>query len=62
MNRFFAFLQGMAGILDFGNTLSVYSVLSAQEADNAACWSDWMAVGEDMKVALKKADDDMGRR
>ena len=47
-------LGGMASILDFGDTLTEYNTAnSPEQADVLALWSDWLAVGDDMWVALR---------
>lgn len=46
-------VSGVARILDFGNTLTVYSpTASGSQADLRAAWADWRAVGGDMWTAL----------
>lgn len=48
-----SFLEGVARIFDFGGTLNEYNgPSSGLEADAAALWSDWAAVGEDMRAAI----------
>lgn len=49
-----SFLEGVARIMDFGNTLSVYNNSPTPEmADYLAIMADWNAVGEDMKKAMQ---------
>ena len=53
-----AFLRGAARAIDLGATLNrdAYGVSrSAHEADSSAIRSDWIAVGRDLRSALKKA-------
>ena len=46
-----SFLEGIARIFDLGNTLSVYnSSSSPQDADFWACYSDYEAIGEDIRL------------
>ncbi len=52
-----SFLEGIARLFDFGNTLSQYyfnepDVLTPQEADALAIYSDWQAVGDDMREVM----------
>lgn len=48
-----SFLEGMARLFDFGNTLQVYNVSHDEaEADCAAIAADWHAIGEDMMRAV----------
>jgi hypothetical protein len=51
-----SFTEGIARILDFGNTLNEYndSWLS-EETDFRALQSDWEVIGNDMKEAVKLA-------
>ena len=53
-----SFLEGMARIWDFGNTLNVYNESSSLHmADAAALWMDWAAVGDDIRRAMREFDD-----
>ena len=55
-----SFLEGMARILEFGNTLNEYnSSQSEEEADEVAIYMDWLMVGGDLKSALKAARSDI---
>lgn len=48
-----SFLEGMARLFDFGDTLSEYnSALTPEQADRLALASDWRAVGLDMWLAM----------
>lgn len=58
-----SFCGGIAGLLDFGNTLSVYNVSpTPRQADYLALKSDWVAVGYDLRRAIKELDADKGMR
>lgn len=49
-----SFIEGIARILDFGSTLEVYNQSpTPQHADVEALLSDWMAIGEDMTLAIQ---------
>jgi hypothetical protein len=49
-----SFCEGMARILDFGNTLNEYnSSPSGEIADEIAIRMDWMMVGKDLRNAMK---------
>lgn len=48
-----SFLEGMARLFDFGNTLSEYNnSLTPEQADRLAIASDWRAIGLDMRHAM----------
>ena len=50
-----SFVSGMASVLDMAGTLTVYNEHETpEEADCAALFSDWLAVGEDIKNSIKK--------
>ena len=50
-----SFLGGAAALMDFGNTLTVYNEsLTVQQADFFAVKSDWMAVGDDLRRAIRE--------
>ncbi len=57
-NRLFAepsFLQGFSSIIDLGGTLQEYNTSRTEnEADINALLNDWLAVGNDIKGAVKK--------
>lgn len=67
MNRFTGLLyarptfwEGIARILDFGDTLTEYNISSTpEEADLEALRSDWYAIGQDMMHAVEVAKADM---
>ncbi|MBI4494715.1 MAG: hypothetical protein HY690_18215 [Chloroflexi bacterium] len=47
-----SFIDGLARLFDFGNTLTVYNTSARPEwADFLALKSDWMAVGNDVRRA-----------
>ncbi|MBE9008414.1 hypothetical protein IQ259_26020 [Fortiea sp. LEGE XX443] len=46
-------IEGIARIVDFGNTLQAYnSSLSPEQADYLALLSDWRVVGNDLRNAM----------
>ena len=48
------FLEGVARIFDFANVLQSYRYdTTAREADAKAVRSDWMAVGDDLRHAIR---------
>jgi hypothetical protein len=50
-----SFKEGVARILDLGNTLNVYNnSKSGEEADRKALESDWGTVGNDIRTAISK--------
>lgn len=49
-----SFAEGVARIMDFGNTLNEYNEsVSGKTADFRALKSDWETIGEDMKRAVR---------
>ena len=49
-----SFTQGLASALDIGGTLVVYNASSStEEADRRAIASDWAAVWDDLRAAIK---------
>ncbi len=51
-----SFKEGVASILDFGNTLTEYNTaLTPEQADALAMSADWQTVGYDMKEVAKEA-------
>ena len=47
------FLEGLARIMDFGNSLNQYPRFrTAREADAFALRSDWIMVGQDISEAI----------
>ena len=47
--------------MDFGNTLTVYNEsLTVQQADCLAVKSDWMAVGDELRRAIRELGADRG--
>jgi len=52
-----SFCAGLAALFDFGNTLSVYNESpTIRQADYFAIKSDWIAVGDDIRYAIKDKD------
>lgn len=50
-----SFLEGVARIFDFCNVLQRYNIHeTSEEADEHALLSDWYAIGEDMKSAVRE--------
>lgn len=48
-----SFIEGVARLIDLGNTLQEYnSSLSPEQADALAIFSDWRVVGEDLASAM----------
>ena len=55
-----SFMEGVARILDFGNTLSQYNgSVNPNEADARAINSDWKSVGNDIREAEAKFKKDL---
>ena len=54
-----SFLAGAAALMDFGNTLFVYNEsITPEQADYFAAKSDWVAVGNDVRRAVKELEAD----
>ena len=52
-----SFLAGVATLMDFGNSLFVYNEsVTPEQADYFAMQSDWVAVGNDLRRAIKKLE------
>ena len=52
------FVEGMARVLDLGNTLNVYNEsLTEKIADSRAIFSDWFMVGQDIEQAISENRD-----
>lgn len=50
-----SFFEGVARVLDFGNTLCEYNrAATPEEADARATWCDWAAIGEDYVAVLRQ--------
>jgi len=48
-----SFIEGMARVLDIGNTLRGYNESpSPRDADSIAIHTDWMAIGRDINNAI----------
>ncbi len=49
-----SFLEGIARLFDFSNSLNVYNEVSTgREADGIATWIDWNVVGQDLWGAIE---------
>lgn len=58
-----SFLEGVARIMDFGNTLNTYNISATPaEADNRAISADWQAVGNDLRRAIDTEKASTGNR
>ncbi len=54
-----SFLEGLARLMDFGNTLNQYNVSSdPKKADSIAIWKDWSMVGQDFRYAIADFEED----
>jgi len=52
-----SFFEGIARILDFGNTLSQYNdPPGSEEADYYAIRADWQVIGQDIERAARGVD------
>jgi len=52
-----SFLTGFSRVLDLGATFDRYNEdRTPEEADFLALWSDWAAVGDDLRAALSEFD------
>ena len=50
-----SFVEGMARVFDFGNTLNEYNYSrSDEEADLLALRNDWEVIGQDLRMALAR--------
>ncbi len=48
-----SFTEGVSRLVDFGSTLNIYNVSDSEaEADVAALYSDWRAIGNDLECAI----------
>ena len=48
-----SFLEGMMRVVDIAGTLNVYNESETEEkADSFALQSDWLAVGDDIRIAM----------
>lgn len=53
-----SFAEGVARLIDFGNTLQEYnSSLIDQQADFLAIAADWRVVGDDLRSAMSEFDE-----
>ena len=56
-----SFAEGAGRLFDFGNFLTAYNTTrTPQEADLRATTQDWLAVGDDMRRALKAFSGNVG--
>ena len=54
-----SFLEGVARIFDLRGTLNEYNVSpTGKEADAVAIWSDWAAIGQDMRDAIGEFEEE----
>ncbi len=52
-----SFFEGMARVMDFGNTLNIYNLSrNGAEADFIAIRNDWRMVAQDLKEAVAKLE------
>lgn len=50
-----SFIEGMSRVLDIGGTMEAYNEHDTEaEADRAAIRNDWLAVGDDIRSAMKQ--------
>ena len=55
-----SFLGGLASILDIGSTLTVYNSSPTPEiADAKAMYSDWKAVGDDLRASMRRFEESL---
>ena len=55
-----SFLEGMARIMDFGDTLTEFNQsLTPAQANNIALTTDWQAVFEDVRAAVSKVAEEL---
>jgi hypothetical protein len=58
-----SFLEGVASILDLGDTLTGYNACeTGEQADRLAFRMDWKAIGADMEQALAAHEHDFQKR
>lgn len=54
-----SFLSGLARVLDIGGTYNAYnSSESPEQADRIALENDWQAVGDELREAMGRAEDE----
>lgn len=54
-----SFWEGFGRLFDFGGTLNEYNrSVTPQQADYFAIASDWQAIGDDMRVAIGRFEDE----
>jgi len=50
-----SFVEGVGRLVDFGGTLTAYNASpNSEEADAVAIYTDWRAVGHELRTAIKK--------
>ncbi|MBI3922628.1 MAG: hypothetical protein HY318_14490 [Armatimonadetes bacterium] len=55
-----SFIEGVARLMDLGCTLQDYNrSLTPEEADFLALRSDWCAVGNELRLAMQQAEDEL---
>lgn len=58
-----SFIGGIAAVFDFGSTLTNYNYSdTAREADYNALYSDWAAVGSDIRGAVIEWELENGKK
>lgn len=58
-----SFTEGMSRIVDFGGTLNIYNESETpEEADSLAIYSDWKAIGDDLRSAINEYERSAGAR
>ena len=54
-----SFVEGVARLFDFGNTLNEYNTsLTAEQADFLALRADWRVVARDLGIAFEQLEQD----
>jgi hypothetical protein len=57
-----SFVEGMARIVDFGDTLTEANIsANGDEADHAASWADWELITKDLRDAARILNRDVRR-
>lgn len=52
-------VEGIARLVDFGDTLSEYNdILSPEQADALALLADWLVVGDDLREAMSNFENE----
>ncbi len=56
-----SFIDGYSSLVDFGSPSNRYNVsATVEEADTQALYSDWRAVGEDIRDSINKSHEYVG--